>query len=132
MEKTDAKKSASTSLVRTLVSFTVVGFAIYIAIITINMIGNIVWVDFIHYNPNRSQSNALIMIVLSPIDGLIFSLMDSELPLIVGTIVAIIRTGFGSAFHFTVSLSCSRYAAMQCPYNIPFGLLTTNLHYHCH
>jgi hypothetical protein len=43
------------------------------------MISDLTWVDFIHQNPNRPQSNALTMMALSPLYGLFFALGLSEL-----------------------------------------------------
>ena len=69
--------------------FTLGGFALHVATVTVWHIGDLVWVDFIHVNPNRSQSNALAMMALSPVYGILFALIFSWLPLLVGTIGAL-------------------------------------------
>ena len=89
MEKELIKKSASGSMKRTLLIFIFGGFILTIAVNMINDIVGIIWIDFIHYNPHRSQVHALYLIAESPLTGLILTLYYS-LPIIVGAVVAAI------------------------------------------
>jgi hypothetical protein len=90
MEKSVIKKYPPPNFARTLLIFAVGGFSLHIAVAMVYMICNLIWVDFIHYNPNRSQSNALLMMALSPIYGLFIALLNSELSLIIGALGAMI------------------------------------------
>jgi hypothetical protein len=72
-----------------LLCFLVGGFVLHIAILVAWTIGELIWVDFLHYNPNRSQSNAAHMMLLSPIYGLLGTLALMELPILTGAIVAL-------------------------------------------
>jgi len=86
MEKPSTNNLAPSSLKRTLSIFIVGGFFLYVTEFTVSLICNVIWVDFIHYNPHRTLSDSLTMIACSPIIGLFFTLMSSELTLIIGAI----------------------------------------------
>lgn len=88
VEKESTTKLASASMKRTLLAFIVGGFILNFAVIMVYDICKIVWIDFLHYNPNRSQADALYLMANSPIVALIFTLLYSTLPVIVGAIVA--------------------------------------------
>jgi hypothetical protein len=75
---------------RPVLSFLCLGFGLQIALFTLWMISDLTWVDFIHQNPNRPQSNALTMMALSPLYGLFFALGLSELWLIAATMLGIL------------------------------------------
>jgi hypothetical protein len=75
-------------LANPLLCFTIGGLAMYIAVSMVWMIGDLIWVDFIHHNPNRSQSHALQLMALSPFYGLAVTVFSSELPLLVGAVIA--------------------------------------------
>ena len=79
---------ARPSLVRPLLCFLGGGFALTVGMVMVWDIGDLVWVDFIHHNPNRSQENALEMMAWSPFLGLLFALLGAELPLIAGAVMA--------------------------------------------
>jgi MFS family permease len=81
--------STQTKFVSPLLCFAIGGFLLNIAIAAVWMIGDLVWVDFVHSNPNRSQSNALEMMALSPLYGFIFALLGSWFPLLAGTVAAL-------------------------------------------
>jgi hypothetical protein len=87
---------------RTVVSFLALGFILQAAAIAVWSIGDLVFDDFIHDNPYRPRSDALIQIALSPLRGLFGALMISELWLGGATILALAshriwgRVPFGS------------------------------------
>jgi hypothetical protein len=87
---------------RTVVSFLALGFILQAAAIAVWSIGDLVFDDFIHDNPYRPWSDALIQIALSPLRGLFGALMISELWLGGATILALAshriwgRVPFGS------------------------------------
>jgi len=87
MENESTYKPPAGSIKRTLLIFLFGGFIITFAVNTIYEMCRIVWIDFMHYNPHRSQAHALELIAGSPIDGLILTLYYS-LPVIVGAMVA--------------------------------------------
>jgi hypothetical protein len=89
LEKESTCKLASGSMKRTLLIFIIGGFILNVAVYMVNDICGIIWIDFIHDNPHRSQLNALYLIAESPITGLILTLYYS-LPVIVGAIVAMV------------------------------------------
>ena len=70
------------------VVFLLLGFTIDAACFGLWSAANVVWVDFLHTNPNRSQANALTMLALSPIYGAVGAFGLNALPLIVGAIGA--------------------------------------------
>jgi hypothetical protein len=74
---------------RTVVSFLALGFILQAAAIAVWSIGDLVFDDFIHDNPYRPRSDALIQIALSPLRGLFGALMISELWLGGATILAL-------------------------------------------
>jgi len=89
VEKESTNKLASGSMKRTLLIFIFGGFILNVAVNMIYVICRVIWIDFVHYNPHRSQLNALYLIAQSPIDALILTLYYS-LPVIVGAIVAMV------------------------------------------
>lgn len=90
MDKLSTNKIVPSSLIRTILIFLFCGFFLWTVVNVVFEICDIVWIDFMHYNPNRSHSNALDIIMGSPIDGLIAALFYSELPLITVTTAAIV------------------------------------------
>lgn len=94
MEDSLGDNSSSSSITRTLLCFTVVGFALYFAFSSCLFIWNIIDIDFLHYNAHRSQSHALNLMVESPILGFVAALLNTELSLIVGAITAAISYEF--------------------------------------
>lgn len=89
MEKESPTKSDSSSITRTILVFLFGGFILTVAVNIVYHICLIIWIDFIHYNPHRSQQHALELIAWSPISALFYTLYYS-LTLIAGTIVAMI------------------------------------------
>ncbi|HWR42707.1 hypothetical protein [Sporomusa sp.] len=89
MEKESITKLASTSMKRTLLIFSFGGLILHYVVYTIFFICKIVWFEFLHYNPYRSQAQALEDIIRAPVDGLLF-LLFSMFPVIVGTIIAMV------------------------------------------
>lgn len=87
VEKESINKPPVGSMKRTLFIFLFGGFILTVAVNTIYQICGIVWIDFMHFNPHRSQSQALQLIAESPISGVILSLYYL-LPVIVGAMVA--------------------------------------------
>ncbi|HWR42548.1 hypothetical protein [Sporomusa sp.] len=87
MKKESTTKPPVGSMTRTVLIFLFGGFILTVAVYAINDICGIVWIDFVHYNPHRSQAHALQLIAMSPITGLILTLYYS-LPVIVGAMVA--------------------------------------------
>ena len=55
--------------------------------ISIVEVGQLIWIDFIHNNPHRPQSNALSMILTSPIFGLLGTLVWNFIPAMVAAAV---------------------------------------------
>ena len=79
-----------------LLVFLLLGFAIDAAYFGVWSAANVVWVDFLHTNPNRTQANALTMLALSPVYGAVGAIGLCLLPLIVGAIgakLASLRSG---------------------------------------
>jgi len=72
------------------VIFIIAGFVISVAVLTVFAIGNVVWVDFLHDNPNRSHFNAMEMIVMSPGFGVFGALLLFGYALVTGAICAVI------------------------------------------
>jgi hypothetical protein len=62
--------------------FLAISFVTSLVEFPIWMVGKVAWVDFLHHNPNRSQANALLMVLLSPLYGLVDTLLLAALPLI--------------------------------------------------
>lgn len=89
MDKESVNKLASSSVRRTLLIFLVGGLILQYVVFTIEIFCEIVWFDFLHYNPYRSQAQALGLMMRSPIDGL-FVLPFSVFPGIVATIIAVV------------------------------------------
>lgn len=77
------------NLLRPVLSFLCLGLVLQIALYTLFMIADLIWVDFLHHNPNRPQSNALEMMALSPLYGLLQTLAWSLLWLVAAALLAI-------------------------------------------
>jgi len=90
VEKESTNKLASSSIRRTLLIFLVGGFILHFVEIMVLDVCDTVWIDFLHYNPHRSQADALYLMAQSPITALLATLLYAELPVIVSAIVAMI------------------------------------------
>ena len=71
-----------------LLVFLFLGFAIDAACFGVWSAANVIWIDFLHTNPNRTQANALTMLALSPVYGAVGAIGLCTLPLIVGAVGA--------------------------------------------
>jgi hypothetical protein len=100
-----------------LVTFVLLGLGINAACIALWLIGDLIWVDFLHTNPNRTQSNALTVIALSPLYGLFGAVFGSALPILCGSITLTIGGRFYRripAWLFVLSAPiCGMAAAIQ-------------------
>ncbi|HEY3423251.1 MAG TPA: hypothetical protein VGL27_00535 [Negativicutes bacterium] len=88
MENKSTTKLVSSSIKRTLLIFLVGGFILYFIENVVFLVWDIVWIDFINYNPHRSQAHALYLMAESPITALVITLYYS-LQLIVGASIAV-------------------------------------------
>lgn len=89
VERGTTNKLPVGSVKRTLRIFLFGGFILTVAVYTVNYICGVIWIDFMHYNPNRSQAHAMQLIAASPITG-IFLTLYYLLPVIVGAMAAAI------------------------------------------
>ena len=72
------------------------GFTIEATCFALWSAANVVWVDFLHTNPNRTHANALTMLALSPVYGAFGAISMNALALIIGAIgakLASLRSG---------------------------------------
>lgn len=89
MDKESTNKLVPLSLKRTLLAFIVGGFIFNYVVNMIFFVCQIIWIDFIHYNPYRSQSHALFLLAYSPIYAL-GSFIFSVSSVIFATIIAMV------------------------------------------
>lgn len=128
MGKESTTKPASSSMVRTLLIFVLGGFILHFVEIMVLDVCDTVWIDFLHYNPHRSQSDALYLMAQSPITALLATLLYAKLPVIVGAVVAMISHriwGHVPFFSLTVMLPLCVFALyIQIPSGpIPFDYM---------
>ena len=85
------KKSAVvSSMARTIGIFGIGGLILHYMYFVIHGISSIIWIDFMHQNPHRSQAHALDLIMWSPIETAILAIIFAFLPVIFATIIAIV------------------------------------------
>jgi putative flippase GtrA len=84
------------ALFRTFLVFFVGGLLMTTAVISLFLIGGIVWLDCIHDNPNHTGGDALFFVAVSPFYGIIIGMVVNFLPVIVGAALAVLgRAAFG-------------------------------------
>lgn len=90
MEKESTNKLASPSMGRTLLIFSIGGFILNYAVNIVYDVCRIIWIDFIHYNPYRSQSDALYLMASSPLVAMLATFYYNIFTVIVGVIIAMV------------------------------------------
>lgn len=113
-------KLVSSSLKRTFIVFLVGGLILSVAENVIILVWDILWIDFINYNPYRSQTHALYLIAQSPIDALIVSLYYSP-PLIIGASIAVISHGIWGRVPFFSLIIMLPFCAYAIYKQVPSG-----------
>jgi hypothetical protein len=78
------------ALFRTFLIFFLGGLLMTTAVISLFLIGGIVWLDCLHENPNHTCGDALFFIAMSPFYGITIGMMVNFLPLIVGAALAVL------------------------------------------
>lgn len=89
MEKESPTEANRSSMRRTALIFFFGGLIFHYLVYTIFGVSQIVWYDFLHVNPYRSQEHAMEMLLRTPIDMLL-SVIFSVFPTIVATIIAVV------------------------------------------
>ena len=82
------------ALFRTFLVFFVGGLLMTTAVISLFLIGGIVWLDCLHDNPNHSCGDALFFVAVSPFYGIIIGMLVNFLPLMVGAALAVLGRAF--------------------------------------
>ena len=80
----------SIALFRTFLIFFVGGLLMTTAVISLFLIGGIVWLDCLHDNPNHTCGDALFFVAMSPFYGITIGMAVNFLPLIVGAALAVL------------------------------------------
>ena len=78
------------ALLRTFLVFFVGGLLLTAAVITLFLIGDSVWRDCLHDNPANACAEALFVAATSPIYGLVLGMGLNFLPLLVGSVLAVL------------------------------------------
>jgi len=78
------------ALFRTFLIFFVGGLLMTAAVISLFLIGGIVWLDCLHDNPNHTCGDALFFVAVSPFYGITIGMVVNFLPLIVGAALAVL------------------------------------------
>ena len=60
------------------------------AVISLFLVGGIVWLDCLHDNPNHTCADALLFVAVSPFYGITIGMAVNLLPLIVGAALAVL------------------------------------------
>lgn len=89
VEKEPTGLSASELVTRTFLIFFFGGFILHYVVWMVYSVCDIIWIDFVHSNPHRSQLDALYLIAESPIFAFI-ALFFSVSQVITATLVAVI------------------------------------------
>jgi len=89
VEKESTGLSASESMTRTFLIFFFGGFILHYVVWMAYSICDIIWIDFVHSNPHRSQTDALYLIAEAPIFAFI-ALFFSVSQVIAATVIAMI------------------------------------------
>jgi len=104
--------------------FFVLGLAIDVILVAVWLTAEVIWFDFLHHNPNRSQQNALMMIGFSPIYGIFAAFSVNGLPRLVGGIGAEFSNLLSGRVPFRVLLGlvpiCGYACFLQSWYVFPF------------
>jgi len=78
------------ALFRTFLVFFVGGLLMTTAVISLFLIGGIVWLDCLHDDPNHTCGDALFFVAVSPFYGIIIGMLVNFLPLVVGAALAVL------------------------------------------
>ena len=78
------------ALFRTFLVFFIGGLFMTTAVISLFLIGGIVWLDCLHDNPNHTCGDALFFVAVSPFYGIIIGMLVNFLPLMVGAALAVL------------------------------------------
>ena len=78
------------ALFRTFLVFFVGGLLMTTAVISLFLIGGIVWLDCLHDNLNHTCGDALFFVAVSPFYGIIIGMLVNFLPLMVGAALAVL------------------------------------------
>ena len=78
------------ALFRAFLVFFVGGLLMTTAVISLFLIGGIVWLDCLHDNPNHTCGDALFFVAVSPFYGIIIGMLVNFLPLMVGAALAVL------------------------------------------
>jgi len=78
------------AMLRTFLVFFVGGLLMITAVVSLFLIGDIIWLDCLHENPGRPCGDAMLLAAVSPIYGIAIGMAVSFLPLIVGAVLAVI------------------------------------------
>ena len=78
------------ALFRTFLVFFVGGLLMATAVISLFLIGGIVWLDCLHDNLNHTCGDALFFVAVSPFYGIIIGMLVNFLPLMVGAALAVL------------------------------------------
>ncbi|MDR3562202.1 MAG: hypothetical protein P4N59_12305 [Negativicutes bacterium] len=89
MEK-ELTTNLTSSMKRTLLIFIVGGFILNFAVNIVFDVLRVVWIDFFHYNPYRSQYDALYLMRWFPIVALLRTLYLDMLPVVLNAIIAVV------------------------------------------
>src|SRR5215470_12157239 len=89
------------------------------AVISLFLIGGIVWLDCLHDNPNHTCGDALFFIAVSPFYGITIGMVVNFLPLIVGAALAVIGTATQMAP--SPATSCEQVAKFDFPILLVHG-----------
>jgi hypothetical protein len=78
------------AMVRTFLVFFVGGLLLTTAVISLFMIGGLVWVNCLQDNPNPTCADALFFAAASPFYGIVIGMGVNFLPLVVGALLAVV------------------------------------------
>jgi hypothetical protein len=90
MKQPSSAPDQKPSYARIFLTFLIGGFAITVAVFSLILIADIVQVDFLKSNTNRTRQHALLLAALSPLYGVAGAILLKLLPLLVGAVVATI------------------------------------------
>src|SRR5262245_4910444 len=78
------------AMVRTFLVFFVGGLSLTTAVISLFLIGGMVWVNCLQDNPNPTCADALFFAAASPFYGIVIAMGVNFLPLVVGALLAVV------------------------------------------
>jgi hypothetical protein len=77
------------AMLRTFLVFFIGGLLMTAAVVSLFLVGGIVWTDCLHDNPNRTCGDALLFAAVSPVYGVMIGMAVYFLPLIVAAALAV-------------------------------------------